>query len=93
MKPALGVSRTDSKFALRNKLWHKIDWRSCDVVVSPITIILRFIFGGILAGGLALWWQLSFPINVVFALIVATIAAIWGDKFILGFMSFMRYFR
>ena len=60
-------------------------------VVSPITIVLRFIFGFILAGGLALWGHIPFPL--IFALIVGTLAAIWGDKFILGFMSLMRYFR
>ncbi|HEV8426570.1 MAG TPA: hypothetical protein VGQ41_01565 [Pyrinomonadaceae bacterium] len=54
---------------------------------------MRFIFGFVLAGGLALWCQLDFPLNIIFALGVGTMAAIWGDKFILGFMSLMRYFR
>ena len=58
-----------------------------------MTIFLRFIFGGILAAGLALWCQISFPINIIFVLSVATMAGVWGDKFILGFMSLMRYFR
>ena len=58
-----------------------------------MTILLRFIFGAILAGGLVLWGHLPFPINIIFVLSVATMAAIWGDKFILGFMSLMRYFR
>jgi len=58
-----------------------------------VTIVLRFIFGFILAGGLALWTHLDVPVNLIFALSVGTAAAIWGDKFILGFMSLMRYFR
>ena len=62
-------------------------------MVTPLTIILRFLFGFILAGGLALWAQLGVPTNLILALGVGTCAAIWGDKFILGFMSLMRYFR
>ncbi|HET6979266.1 MAG TPA: hypothetical protein VFI24_23240 [Pyrinomonadaceae bacterium] len=59
--------------------------------MSPLTIVLRFLFGFILAGGLALWGQIPFP--ALFALVTGTLAAIWGDKFILGFMSLMRFFR
>lgn len=62
-------------------------------MVSPLTIILRFILGVVLAGGLALWCQLPFPLNIMFVLSVGTIAGVWGDKFILGFMALMRYFR
>ncbi len=58
-----------------------------------MTIVLRFIFGLVLAGGLAVWCGLPFPLEVVFVLSVGTVAAIWGDRFILGFMSLMRYFR
>jgi len=61
-------------------------------MVSPLTIILRFIIGFILAGALALY-VVDFPSNLILALGVGTCAAIWGDKFILGFMSLMRYFR
>jgi hypothetical protein len=61
-------------------------------MVSPLTIILRFMFGFILAGALAIW-ALDFPANLILALGVGTCAAIWGDKFILGCMSLMRYFR
>ena len=58
-----------------------------------MTIVLRFIFGFVLAAGLAMWTQLDFPLNVILVLSVGTMAAIWGDRFILGFMSVMRYFR
>lgn len=58
-----------------------------------MTIILRFIFGVVLAGGLSLWGGIPFPINILFVITVGTMAAVWGDKFILGFMSLMRYFR
>jgi hypothetical protein len=66
---------------------------NCGYNVAPVTILLRFIFGFILAGGLMLWLQMSFPANLIVAVSLAIIAAIWGDKFILGFMSLMRYFR
>jgi hypothetical protein len=61
-------------------------------MVNPLTIILRFIFGFVLAGALALY-MVDFPANLILALGVGTCAAVWGDKFILGFMSLMRYFR
>jgi hypothetical protein len=60
--------------------------------MSPLTIVLRFVFGVILAGGLSLWAGIGFPIDIVFVLSVGIMAGIWGDKFILGFMSLMRYF-
>jgi hypothetical protein len=63
------------------------------MIMSPLTIILRFVFGVVLAGGLSLWAGIGFPIDLVFVMSVGIIAAIWGDKFILGFMSLMRYFR
>jgi hypothetical protein len=58
-----------------------------------VTILLRFIIGFILAGGLALSGLMSFAEILIFALIVGTLAAIWGDRFMLRFMSMMRYFR
>jgi len=60
--------------------------------MSPVTILLRVIFGVILSGGLALWAGIGFPIDLVFVMSVGIMAAVWGDKFILGFMSLMRYF-
>lgn len=58
-----------------------------------MTIVLRFIFGVVLAGGLALWGGIPFPISIIFVMTVGTMAAVWGDRFILGFMSLMRYLR
>ena len=58
-----------------------------------MTILLRVIFGVILSAGLAFWAGIGFPIDLVFVLSVGIMSAIWGDKFILGFMSLMRYFR
>ncbi|HZI48782.1 MAG TPA: hypothetical protein VFD75_13370 [Pyrinomonadaceae bacterium] len=58
-----------------------------------MTILLRFIFGFILGGGLALWLLMSFPEILVLAIGVGTLSSIWGDKFILGFMSLLRYVR
>ena len=61
--------------------------------MSPLTIFLRFIFGVVLAGALVVWVGLPFPLEIVFVLSVGIVAAVWGDRFILGFMSLMRYFR
>ena len=58
-----------------------------------MTIVFRFIFGVILAAGVALWWHIDFPIDAIIVLTVGIMAAVWGDKFILGFMSLMRYLR
>jgi len=63
------------------------------IIQSAVTIVFRFIIGFVLAGGLALLCLHDFPLNLIFALSVGTMAAIWGDRFILGFMSLMRYFR
>jgi len=63
------------------------------MLMSPVTLILRFIFGVILSGGLALWAGVPFPIDIIFVLSVGVMAGVWGDKFVLGFMSLMRYFR
>ena len=60
--------------------------------MSPVTILLRVIFGVILAGGLAMWAGIGFPVDLVFVMTVGIMASIWGDRFILGFMSLMRYF-
>jgi hypothetical protein len=58
-----------------------------------MTILLRFIVGFILAASLAIWFGFPFPLEIIFVLSVGTMAGLWGDKFILGFMSLMRYFR
>ena len=61
--------------------------------MSPVTILLRVIIGVILAGGLAMWAGIGFPFDLVFVMGVGIMAAVWGDKFILGFMSMMRFFH
>ena len=62
-------------------------------MMDAMTILLRFIFGIILAGGLALWGGIPFPGGVIFVVCVGIMAAVWGDKFLLGFMSLMRHLR
>jgi hypothetical protein len=62
-------------------------------MVSPLTILLRFILGIILGACLALASNISLPINIILMLSLGTAAAIWGDKLILGIMSLMRYLR
>lgn len=61
--------------------------------MSPITLLLRIIFAVILAGSILIFVGLPFPVDLIFVVSVAIMAAVWGDKFILGFMSLMRYFR
>ena len=63
------------------------------VIMSLVTILLRFIFGVVVAVALMIPLGLSLPLTILFVLTVGTVAAVWGDKFILGFMSLMRYFR
>ena len=59
--------------------------------MSPVTILLRVIIGVILAAGLAMWAGIGFPVDLVFVMGVGVMAAVWGDRFILGFMSMMRH--
>ncbi|MGH9880589.1 MAG: hypothetical protein ACRD6N_04070 [Pyrinomonadaceae bacterium] len=61
--------------------------------MDTVTILLRFIFGAVLAGGLALWGGIPFLLGVTFVVAVGIVAAVWGDKFLLRFMSLMRYLR
>ena len=61
--------------------------------MSLVTILLRLILGVVLAGAITIPLGLSLPLTIIFVLTVGTVAAVWGDKFILGFMSLMRYFR
>ena len=59
-----------------------------------MTIFLRFVFGVILAGGLVVMrGGMPLLVEVVLVVGVGIIAAIWGDKFLLWFMSLMRYVR
>jgi len=61
--------------------------------MSLVTILLRFIFGVVLAGAITIPLGLSLPVTIIFVLTVGTAASVLGDKFILGFMWLMRYFR
>lgn len=61
--------------------------------MDAVTLLLRFIFGALLAGGLVLWGGIPLMLGVIFVVAVGIIAAMWGDKFLLGFMSLMRYMR
>lgn len=62
-------------------------------MISAMTVLLRFLFGVVLAGSLAVWIGTSFFVILIFTVTVGIIAAIWGDKFLLGFMRVMRYLR
>ena len=61
--------------------------------MDAVTILLRFIFGVVLAGSLVLWGGIPFLAGVISVVSVGIIAAVWGDKLLLWFMSVMRYFR
>ena len=62
-------------------------------MMDAVTILLRFIFGVVVAGSLVLWSGLPFPASVLSVVSVGIIAAVWGDKFLLWLMSITRYFR
>jgi len=62
-------------------------------MMDAVTILWRFIFGVVLAGGLVLWAGMPFLAGVLCIVSVGIIAAVWGDKFLLWLMSVMRYFR
>ena len=64
-----------------------------NVIMSPLTIVLRFTFGIVLASVLIVPLGLGFVGSIILVLGVGTVAALWGDKFIVGFMSVMRYLR
>lgn len=57
------------------------------------TILLRFMLGVVLAGGLALWGGVPAIWGVALAVTVGIAAAVWGDKFLLAFMSLLKYLR
>jgi hypothetical protein len=58
-----------------------------------MTILLRFSLGALLAAAIAVFTGFDFPLIVIFVLTIATLAAIWGDRFLMGFMSMMKYLR
>ena len=58
-----------------------------------MTLLLRFIFGAVLAGSLVVWGHFPLILGIILVVAVGIIAMIWGDKFLLGFMSLMRYMR
>ena len=61
--------------------------------MNIMTILLRFLFGVVLAGGLAVWSGMPFLVNVILMVATGIVAAVWGDKVLLGLMSVMRYMR
>ena len=58
-----------------------------------MSIFLRFIFGAVLAGAVVLLGGIPLTAGARLVLVVGTLAAAWGDKFLLGVMSVMRYLR
>jgi hypothetical protein len=56
-------------------------------------IILRFIIGVVLTASMVVSLGLPPIASITCILTVGVMAGIWGDKFLLGFMSLMRYFR
>ena len=61
--------------------------------MDATTILMRFFFGAVHAGGWALRRGVPTPWGLALAVGIGVAAAAWGDKFLLGFMSLMRYFR
>jgi hypothetical protein len=61
--------------------------------MDATTILMRFVLGVVLAGGLALWGGVASPWGLALAVVIGVAAAAWGDKFLVGFLAVMRYFR
>jgi hypothetical protein len=61
--------------------------------MDAVTLLLRFMFGAVLAGALVLWGGMPFFVSVTFVVLIGIVAAVWGDRFLLWFMSLMRYIR
>jgi hypothetical protein len=61
--------------------------------MDVVTLFLRFMFGAVLAGGVVLWGGIPSVAGVISVVLVGIAAAVWGDKFLLWFMSAMRYLR
>jgi len=64
-----------------------------DDLIATMAILLRFLLCGLLAGAAAVWGGMSDLAGLIFVIAVGIVSAIWGDKFLLGFMSLMRYLR
>jgi hypothetical protein len=62
-------------------------------VIEDVTLLLRFIFGVIFAGGFVLWGGIPLRVGATFVVAVGIVATIWGDRFLLGFIALFRYFR
>jgi len=60
-------------------------------------ILLRFLFGIILAGILAfflvVWLGMPIKVLAIFVLVIGILSAFIGDKFLLWFMGIFRFFR
>jgi len=54
--------------------------------MDAVTLLLRFMFGAVLAGALVLWGGMPFLANIIFVVLVGIAAAVWGDRFLLWFM-------
>ena len=61
--------------------------------MDAVTLLLRFMFGTALAGTVVVLGGIPFPAGVISVVLVGIAAVIWGDKFLLWFMSAMRYLR
>jgi len=58
-----------------------------------MTVVLRFILGEMLTGPFLLFGGLGLPLNIIIAVVVGVLSAVWGDRFLLGIMSLTRYLR
>ena len=60
--------------------------------MGATAILVKFIIGVVLAGCLVVWGGVPSLWGLALAAAVGGAAALWGDKFLIGFLSVMRYF-
>ena len=58
-----------------------------DDLIATMAIILRVLLGVLLAGAAAVWGGMNNLAGLIFVIAGGVISAIWGDRFLLGFMS------
>lgn len=65
--------------------------------MSPLTIVLRFLFGaivgGVLVAFLAIWGLVPLWLGVALPVVSGLISSLFGDRFLVGFMRVFRWLQ
>lgn len=67
------------------------------LTVDAVTIVLRFVFGvvvgGILVAFFAIWVVVPLWLGVALPVVSELLAALFGDRFLVGFMRVFRWLQ